>query len=171
MKKKINDDVKKNRNNIKEILRKVGKFFTNKKVIYVIIALLFILIISFVIYKAVDKNNNKSTISYNEIKGMVDNKDDFLIYYYNSNSKNKNNRNIKKYLDELGIRYYNYNDVYVDREEYDNFLKLINIDNKIFGTPALIYINDGIMYANLINIDSKKVVENFIDTYDLYTIK
>ena len=80
MKKKINDDVKKNRNNIKEILRKVGNFFTNKKVIYVIIALLFILIISFVIYKAVDKNNNKSTIIYNVIKDIVDNKYDFIKY-------------------------------------------------------------------------------------------
>ena len=155
----------------KIVKEKLKKFFSNKKVIYTLLALVVIAIISFVIYRVVDTNNNKNTISYNEIKKMVDKQENFLIYYYNSKSKNKNNRDIKDYLDKSGIRYYNYNDVYVDREEYNNFLKLINIDTKSFGTPAIIYIKDGKMYSNLINIDSKEIVEKFIDDYDLYTVK
>lgn len=165
-------DVKeKKKIDFKNIKEKLIKFFSNKKVIYALLILLVVAIIGIVIYKVVDTNNNKNTISYNEIKKMVDKQENFLIYYYNSKSKNKNNRDIKGYLDKSGIRYYNYNDVYVDREEYNNFLKLINIDTKSFGTPAIIYIKDGKMYSNLINIDSKEVVETFIDDYDLYTVK
>ena len=170
-KEKKKDNNIKNKNNFKLIIEKIVKFFTNKKVIITFISLLFIFIVAFGIYKVIDTKNYKSTITYNEIKGMVDNKESFLIYYYNSKSKNKNNRNIKKYLDEEGIRYYNYNDIYVDKDEFNNFLKLINIDSKLFGTPAIIYIKDGKMYGNLINIDNKEIVEKFIGTYDLYTVK
>ena len=171
MEKNIVDLNEEKKINFKIVKEKLKKFFSNKKVIYTLLALVVIAIISFVIYRVVDTNNNKNTISYNEIKKMVDKQENFLIYYYNSKSKNKNNRDIKDYLDKSGIRYYNYNDVYVDREEYNNFLKLINIDTKSFGTPAIIYIKDGKMYSNLINIDSKEIVEKFIDDYDLYTVK
>ena len=171
MEKNIVDLNEEKKINFKIVKEKLKKFFSNKKVIYTLLALVVIAITSFVIYRVVDTNNNKNTISYNEIKKMVDKQENFLIYYYNSKSKNKNNRDIKDYLDKSGIRYYNYNDVYVDREEYNNFLKLINIDTKSFGTPAIIYIKDGKMYSNLINIDSKEIVEKFIDDYDLYTVK
>ena len=41
----------------------------------------------------------------------------------------------------------------------------------VFGTPAIIYIYQGKMFANIINIDSKEVVDKFIYSYDLYTVK
>ena len=74
-------------------------------------------------------------------------------------------------MDELGIRYYNYNDIYIDRLEYDKFTKLVKIDKNLLNMPALIYIKDGIMYGNIINIDNKDVVLKFIEDYDLYTVK
>ena len=133
--------------------------------------LLIVIVLTIVIIFMIDRNNNKNTITYDEIVSMFNDKDTFLIYYYNSKSKNKNNRDIKKYLDELGIRYFNYNDSLIKREEYKEFLKLINIDKDVFGIPAIVYIKDGKMYANLINIDSRDVVKKFIEDYDLYTVK
>ena len=139
--------------------------------IFIIIILLIVLVAVFIFTTLLNNHSYRSTIDYSSIKEIIDKKDDVIIYYYNSNSSNKNNKNIKKYLDSLGIRYYQYNDVYVDKEEYNKFLKLLNIDKDLFGTPAIIYIRDGMMYGNLIQIDNKEVVKTFIDNYDLYTVK
>ena len=132
--------------------------------IFIIIVLVYLIITNII-------GNNKNTSTYNELQTTIKNKDSIVIYYYNSRSSNKNNKKVIKYLDKLGIRYYKYNDVYVDKKEYNRFLKLVGIDKKLFGTPSLIYIRDGKMFGNLINIDSTKVVKQFIDSYDLYTVK
>lgn len=156
-------------NKLKEIK---DKLFKNKKRnIIAICVLIAIILIIILINKYWIPKKDKNTIMYNDIVTMIDNKDTFLIYYYNSKSSNKNNKNIKKYLDKEGIRYFNYNDVLIKREEYNNFLKLINIDKSLFGTPSLIYIKNGKMYGNLINIDNSDIVKQFIDTYDLYVVK
>lgn len=156
-------------NKLKEIK---DKLFKNKKRnIIAICVLIAIILIIILINKYWIPKKDKNTIMYNDIITMIDNKDTFLIYYYNSKSSNKNNKNIKKYLDKEGIRYFNYNDVLIKREEYNNFLKLINIDKSLFGTPSLIYIKNGKMYGNLINIDNSDIVKQFIDTYDLYVVK
>lgn len=156
-------------NKLKEIK---DKLFKNKKRnIIAICVLIVIILIIILINKYWIPKKDKNTIMYNDIVTMIDNKDTFLIYYYNSKSSNKNNKNIKKYLDKEGIRYFNYNDVLIKREEYSNFLNLINIDKSLFGTPSLIYIKNGKMYGNLINIDNSDIVKQFIDTYDLYVVK
>lgn len=118
-------------------------------------------------------DNEKTTAKFDfkEIDSIINNKEDGIIYYYNSNSNKKINKEIKKYLDELKINYYAYDDVDVNKEDYVSFLSKLNIDKDIFGVPAIIYIRDGEMYANIINIDNKEVVKQFIDDYDLYTIK
>ena len=153
---------------------KIKEIFKNKKIRNIIIVLLVIIVVTFIIIFILNKrvaNKDKNTTSYDEIVSMINNKDTFLIYYYNSKSKNKYNTEIKEYLDELGIKYFNYNDVLLKRKEYGEFLKLINIDKNDFGMPALIFIRGGKMYANIINIDNKEVVKKFIDNYDLYTVK
>lgn len=159
-------------NKFKIIIDKIFKE-KNKVRILIIICILIILVIGGIILltKYIVSNSDKNTTTYAEIKKMIDNKDTFLIYYYNSKSKNKNNKEIKKYLDELGIRYFNYNDALINREEYNNLIKLLNIDKEVFGIPSLIYINNGMIYANIINIDNKEIVDKFIDNYDLYTVK
>ena len=156
-------------NKLKEI--KDMLFKNKKRNIIAICVLIVIILIIILINKYWIPKKDKNTIMYNDIVTMIDNKDTFLIYYYNSKSSNKNNKNIKKYLDKEGIRYFNYNDVLIKREEYNNFLKLINIDKSLFGTPSLIYIKNGKMYGNLINIDNSDIVKQFIDTYDLYVVK
>ncbi len=154
-------------NKIKEIIKK-------KKMRNIIIAVFIIFIIILVIIIINNKrivSDDKNTITYDEIYNMINNKDTFLIYYYNSKSSNKNNIIIKKYLDELGIKYFNYNDVLIDRDEYNKFIDVIDINKEVFGMPALIYIRNGEMYGNIINIDNKELVDKFINNYDLYTIK
>ena len=166
-------DIKKDNNsNIKEFFNKKikGKKIDKKTIIIGIVILLAILVVIYILFIRIGKDD-KNTASFDEIATMIEDKDTFLIYYYNSRSKNKNNEDTKKYLDELGIKYFNYNDVLVSRKEYKNFLKLVNIDKSVFGMPSLIYIRDGKMYANIINIDNKEVVKQFVDNYDLYTVK
>ncbi len=158
----------------KKNLKSNVKLFNNKKIrniAIIIISLVIIIIALLIILGNRVKKNDKNTTTYDEIVNMINDKDTFLIYYYNSKSKNKNNKEIKKYLDELGIRYFNYNDSLIKRNEYTEFLKLMEIDKSIFGVPALIYIRNGKMYGNIINIDSKEVVDKFIESYDLYTVK
>ena len=153
----------------------IDKIFKDKKKlrILLILCILIILVIGGIILLTRNRvsDSDKNTTTYDEIKSMIDNKDTFLIYYYNSKSKNKYNKEIKKYLDELGIRYFNYNDALINKEEYNNFIKLLNIDKEVFGIPSLIYINNGMVYANIINIDNKDIVDKFINNYDLYIVK
>ena len=111
------------------------------------------------------------TIDYNELKSMMDKKETFVIYYYNDKSSNLKNLTIKKHLYKKGIKYYLYNDMDTDKEEYNKLLNLLNIDKKIFAPPSIIYIREGKMFGNIINIDSNRTVDNFIDNYDLYTVK
>lgn len=141
-----------------------------KRIIIIFILVLIILITILAFTNRVDKED-KNTTTYNNINTMIKDKDTFLIYYYNSRSKNKYNKEIKEYLDKEKINYLNYNSVLISRNEYTEFLKLLKIDKTIFGEPALIYIKNGKMYANIINIDNIKTVESFIKNYDLYTVK
>ena len=116
-------------------------------------------------------SSKENTITYKQVKTIIKNKEDVVIYYYNSKSNNFNNWKVKRYLNKEGIRYYTYNDKNVDKKEYNQLLNLLKIDSKVFGCPSLIYIKEGKMYGNIINIDNTKVVKQFIDNYDLYTIK
>ncbi len=141
------------------------------KEILIVILSIIIVILGILLIISYHKKSYGSSINYDKMVSYIENKDSFLLYYYNSKSSNKNNRKIKKYLDKEGIRYYIYNDINVDKDEYNKFLALINIDKELFGVPALIYYKNGEMYGNLINIDGSEVVEKFINDYDLYTVK
>lgn len=166
--------VKKEKNNIEE--SKKDKFWKNKKFIIILLSVVAIILITTIVIIVNKKNYGngntlKNNTNYEEIMKLINDKDDGIIYYYNSNSSNSANKEIKEYLDELKLRYYPYNDVYVDKNEYNKFLEILNIDKDLFGMPAIIYIKDGMMYGNIINIDSEETVKRFIDDYDLYTVK
>jgi ABC-type multidrug transport system fused ATPase/permease subunit len=165
-----------NQKNIKFILLKIkniliiikDKFLTNKKykiaLISIIIFILLLITIDVI-------NSKKNNISYNEIETIVKNKESTIIYYYNSRSINKYNRKVRKHLDKNNISYYKYNGSTVNKEEYNKFIKLLNIDKKTFKSPAIIYIKDGKVYGNLISIDNIEGVTIFMNDYDLYSIK
>ena len=110
-------------------------------------------------------------INYNGINELIDKDESFIIYYYNSKSRNKYNKKVKKELDNNDINYYIYDDMNLDKEEYNNFTTLLGIDKKLLGTPAIIYIKDGEMYSNLININNIDSLDKYIEDYDLVTIK
>ena len=172
--------MKKNNTNKKNILENIkttlksltDKLFNGKKINKKIIIAIAILIAIIIIGKCTYQYfHERSTNSYDEIVKLIKEKDDLIIYYYSSDSKNENNKKVLGYLDKLGIKYYQYNDKYVSEEELNNFLQLVGIDKKLFDIPSIIYIKEGKMYGNLISIDSEKVVEQFINSYDLYTVK
>ena len=106
-------------------------------------------------------------ISIEEINSIINNKENSVIYILNSKSNNMNNTNILNYLNDNGINFSVYDVSKVDRDEYNTFLSIFDIDNKLFNVPAIIYIREGIMFANIINIDDVRIVETFVNDYDL----
>ena len=75
------------------------------------------------------------------------------------------------YLDDKGINYKYYNVSSVSDDKFKEDLKLLGIDEDLFGTPALIYIEDGRMFANIINISDTDVIDSFIKDYSLDKLK
>lgn len=75
------------------------------------------------------------------------------------------------YLDDKGINYKYYNVASVSDDKFKEDLELLGIDEELFGTPALIYIEDGRMFANIINISDTDVIDSFIKDYSLDKLK
>lgn len=75
------------------------------------------------------------------------------------------------YLDDKGINYKYYNVASVSDDKFKEDLELLGIDKDLFGTPALIYIEDGRMFANIINISDTDVIDSFIKDYSLDKLK
>lgn len=75
------------------------------------------------------------------------------------------------YLDDKGINYKYYNVASVSNDKFKEDLELLGIDEELFGTPALIYIEDGRMFANIINISDTDVIDSFIKDYSLDKLK
>lgn len=75
------------------------------------------------------------------------------------------------YLDDKGINYKYYNVSSVSDDKFKEDLELLGIDEELFGTPALIYIEDGRMFANIINISDTNVIDSFIKDYSLDKLK
>ena len=156
--------------NLGKLLKKlIDRVVADKKfrIIFIIIVVILIILLLFIF----NSFGSKKNISYDRVKTALDEKEEIIVYYYNSNSSNKNNKEVKKALDKLGINYYIYDDAKVDKKEYDDLLKLLNINKEIFGAPSIIYIKKGRMYANIIKIDDPSVVKTFVDGYNLTKVK
>ena len=149
----------------------IKKILDNKKMILLISGIIIIIVLIIVLALIIAKSGNKNKIGYEEIESIVKNKQNVLIFYYNSKSDNKYNIKVKEYLTKERIKYYEYNDAIVSDTEYDKFTTLLGIDKSLFKPPALIYIKRGKMNGNIINIDSIQVVQNFVKNYDLYTLR
>ena len=151
--------------NIKEYIVK------NKYLVFIVLVLLIVSII--LIYGIVNlvNRNKESYITYEEIEEYINNKDTFIIYYYNSKSGNEYGKKVLRELRSNDINYYVYDDKNVDKEEYNKFLELIDIDEDLFGSPAIIYIRDGEVFSNLISINNIDSLNRYIEDYDLVMIK
>ncbi len=148
---------------LKNILKKIN-FHT--MILYIIIFVLTILIV--VMYLTTIKTEQSVITDNININEILEKKETKLIYVY-SNKSNKCNycNEVSKYLNDNNISYLSYNIENVTKDNYNEFLKYLKIDKKVFGYPALIYIKEGEMFANIINIDNKEVLENFISDYEL----
>ena len=153
------------------MLKKIEKFITKYKYIFIGILLLLILSTIIICVKNNTFNNKVIVTNYDKISKKMDNKDTFIISYYNSKSSNKYNKKVKKYLNKNNINYYIYDDSKVDKNTYNKFLKLVNIDADLFTLPSIIYIKDGKVYSNLIGINNTNTLDKYIKDYDLVLIK
>ncbi len=106
------------------------------------------------------------------VSKIIENAETKLIFVENSDkSKCKKCSTIKKYLDSEKINYVTYDVSMYSKKEYNEMLKTVEINPDDFGYPAVIYLKEGRLYADVINLEDTKPVEDFIKTYDLKKVK
>ena len=107
-----------------------------------------------------------------DIEKIKKDKQDAIVYVENSDIKKcEKCKEIKKYLDDKNINYSIYDAKKHSKKEYEKMLIELNINPEDFNYPAVMYIKEGEMYANIINIADTKNVENFIKSYELEKVK
>ena len=74
---------------------------------------------------------------------------------------------MKKFMDDQKIDYALYDVKEHNNTEYKEMLQSLSINPSDFNYPAVIYVKDGIMYSNIINVDNTDVIEQFIKDYEL----
>lgn len=103
-----------------------------------------------------------------EVNEIIADRKTQVIYVMNSDSKKcEDCAKIKKYLEDKSLNYEIYDVKKTGNSDYKRLLENLNIDDEVFNYPAIIYIKDGNMYANIINIEDTKVVDQFIKDYNL----
>ena len=140
------------------------KLLNNKRIIFIILGLIIVIILGVVIIYG-NRDKDKSFISNNEIKELIDNSNVELVFVYDSSKDNY--EFIEEYLNNYKINYKKYDLNKINDEEYDKLLSIVNIDKDLFGTPAILYIYAGGVKSNVINITNIAVVEQFAKDYDL----
>lgn len=129
----------------------------------VVVILVVILILNLIKGSKVEKIN---------VSKIVENAETKLIFVENSDkSKCKKCSTIKKYLDSEKINYVTYDVSLYTKQEYREMLKTIEINPDDFGYPGVVYIKEGRLYADVINLEDTKPVKDFIKTYDLKKVK
>lgn len=158
--KKNNEENIKNENNNKE----------NKMIMILIIAIIVIIVLVCLILKVISKGNEM--VSSKDISNLLSESKEAIIYI-NSNDKKKceSCSKVKERLDKKKINYYYYEVEKNTKDDYNDMLKSLNINPDDFNYPAIIYIKDNFMYANVININDTKVVDQFIKDYNLDKIQ
>ena len=110
-------------------------------------------------------------VEYDRVVDIVNNEKEAIIYYYNASSSDTINNEIKTYLDSLNIKYYLYDAAKINKEEYNKILKTLDIDSELFGLPAIIYIYNGKVYSNIININDIEIVKHYVEENELSQVK
>ena len=140
----------------------------------IIIALLVIvlgIVCALVVFKK-DSNISLEEKEKPNIENVLKEKEKLIIYVENTASKKCSKcSSIKKYIDSKNLNYYLFDVNKESKEEYDKLLDTLSINKKVFNYPAIIYLQDGIMFANIINIEDTNVVDQFIEDYDLTNVK
>lgn len=135
----------------------------DKKKILILIGGLILLILVLVLWFSLTTKDEKIYTS-EDIKTILTNGEDAIVYVENSDSKKCSKcKEIKKYLDKNKVDYILYDINKNSEEDYNSLLQSLSINYKDFGIPAVVYIKDGNIYSNIINVKDIDIVENFID--------
>lgn len=150
-------------NNVMSILKK------NRKIVVLVLAIIIVLIIFKVAIKEVE-DNNKTKASNNEIKEIMKKKQTKIIYVGSRDSKKCSKcKEVVEYLKKEGIEFVTYEVEDHSKDEYNEMLKTLEINPDDFGYPGVIYVRNGRLYSNVINIHDIKSLETFIKDYELKT--
>lgn len=125
---------------------------------YIVIIILGVLIVGLFFYFFI----TKTSFGTHKIFREIDAKHSFVIFYTNSNTKKCDNcASIKEELDSLGISYKLYD---VGSETIGDTKSLhdkLNIDFDV-SYPAVILVQKGKMYANIVDIKERDSLTKFI---------
>ena len=145
----------------------------NKKIITLAIIIIVVIAIIGIILLFTDKGLIKSEeVTNSTIKDMLSKNEEKIIYVENSDEKKcEKCKEIKKHLKEEKISYMVYDVKEKTKKEYTEMLQMLSINPSDFNYPAILYIKNGIMYSNIINIDSDKTADQYIKDYELKKVK
>ena len=141
-----------------------------RKIIVLVIAIVVVMASIYGILSFINKGTDK--VENEDIVKLLSGSNEAVVYIQNSDKQKCDKcEEVKKYLDSKKIQYYLYDAKKVAEKEYNKTLQNLNINPNDFDYPAVIYIKDGFMYANIININSTKIVDQFIKDYKLTDVK
>lgn len=127
----------------------------NKLIFGLIVAIIIVIPIGLLFFNKLSDFNSKV---YRELRKN----ETFLVLLINSNDCSNCNE-ISKILEDNNVSYYRYD--ILKQSDYADILKILDLDAEIVNVPALIYIKDGKMEANMMNITSTDMVMDFLSFY------
>lgn len=142
----------------------------NKKIIILLVAIVAVIAVVVIVLTTLNKTAVEKGKA--DVSSIISNAETRIIYVGSSDSKKCSKcSKIQKYLDDQNINYLSYDVSEYKEKEYKEMLRSIEINPDDFGYPAVIYIKDGRLYSNVINLEDTKPVEEFIKTYELKNVK
>lgn len=159
-----------NNNNMGVLNKNENKGKQNKQIMILVVAIVAVIVIVMIVLRLLNGTGGASTKA--DISTILKEGQTKIIYIENT-EKGKCSKcsTIKKYLDEKKINYVTYDASKYSDKEYKKMLQSIEINPSDFGYPAVVYIKDGKLYSNVINLVDTKTVETFIKDYDLTKVK
>lgn len=147
------------------------KEMDKKKNIIIIVVVVVLVIVLGIIFATRTKSEReeKQKVDFSKIIEKAETK----VVFIGSSDKEKckNCDKMKDYLDSKKINYLVYDVEDYSNKEYIATLKSIEINPPDFGYPAVVYMKDGKLYANVINLSDTSPLEEFIKTYNLTSVK
>lgn len=141
----------------------------NKKIIILVVAILVVILVCYLIMNFIGNGGNNSS---SNIENMMKGSETKVLYIWNSDSKKcKDCKKIRNHLKKKKINYIDYDVKNYSDSKYEKMLTTLSINPPDFNYPAVIYIKDGSMYSNIININDTKTVDTFIKEYQLQDVK
>lgn len=147
------------------------KEMDKKKNIIIIVVVVVLVIVLGIIFatRMKSEREEKQKVDFSKIIEKAETK----VVFIGSSDKEKckNCDKMKDYLDSKKINYLVYDVEDYSNKEYIATLKSIEINPPDFGYPAVVYMKDGKLYANVINLSDTSPLEEFIKTYNLTSVK